>query len=274
LKSGTVIRSRETAVRKKYIQINHPAFVRYLIFDVDREFATFRWELEGLPHPGWAVANKENGFAHLVYPLKSPVCRTDAARTKPLRLLAAIESGYRDRLEADPGYAGLLTKNPLHDFWGLTVFNGSKVYDMAFLADWIDLSKKPEKKIEFSGLGRNCTLFDTVRHWAYGAVKDYWGPNGAEKWQKAVLDCCHKNNTFPVSLPESEIRATAKSIASWTWKRITPAGKHDLVRRTHSTEIQSRRGKKNRERSRDLWESLISHNILECPGTAHHVPQG
>jgi hypothetical protein len=273
LRSGTVIRKKNTAIKKRYIQINDPTFVRYLIFDVDREFGVWSWESAGLPHPGWAVANSSNGYAHLVYPLKFPICRSNAARIKPLRYLAAIENAYLNRLGADPGYSGLLSKNPFNEFWGVTLFDGSIAYDLATLADWIEL-KPHTNGIEAVGLGRNCTLFDSVRHWAYREIQNYWEPGGAERWNREVLLYSLKQNNFHIPLPVSEIRSVAKSIASWTWKRITPAGKNELVMRTHAPEIQSKKGKENRKRSRSDWDSLISRNVPESPFRSRRFPQG
>ena len=245
LGSGVVIRQKNKAIEFKYLQIND-LFVRALIFDVDHPFGAWIWESAGLPPPSWATVNPQNGHAHLVYPLWTPVCRTDAARIKPLRYLAAVEQAYRTRLGADPGYSGLLTKNPLHPDWGFVNFS-SAAYDLAYLADWIDLPKKSEKIVP-TGLGRNCTMFDEVREWAYRAIKDYWRPDGSGTWHKAVLECCRSRNVlFSVPLPDSEVRATARSIANWTWKRMAPKEKEDFVKRTHASEIQAIRGKKSGE---------------------------
>ena len=45
-------------------------------------------------------------------------------------------------------------------------------------------------------------------------------------------------------MPHSEVKAIAKSIATWTWKRITPQGLRELIERTHSPEKQRERGKR------------------------------
>ena len=39
------------------------------------------------------------------------------ARDAPMRYLCAVESMMRERLQADVGFNGLLTKNPIHPLW-------------------------------------------------------------------------------------------------------------------------------------------------------------
>ena len=89
----------------------------YLVFDIDREGAVFAWYDENLPTPLWTSMNPENGHAHIAYRLKIPICTSDIAHIKPIRFLAAIESAMIEKLKSDRGFAGLLTKNPLHPHW-------------------------------------------------------------------------------------------------------------------------------------------------------------
>ena len=101
---------------------------------------------------------------------------------------------------------------------------------------------------EATGLGRNVTLFDNVREWAYTAIRAHWRPNGYEAWADAVRAACESANAFGREqggpLPHSEIKATAKSIARWTWRNLTPSTFADYVDRTHAPEIQAVRGAK------------------------------
>jgi DNA-directed RNA polymerase specialized sigma24 family protein len=52
------------------------------------------------------------------------------------------------------------------------------------------------------------------------------------------------NRQFPEPLPESEVTSTAKSVGTWTWRNITPAGLQALIERTHTPERQAERGRK------------------------------
>ena len=94
------------------------------MFDVDKKPHELRrrdgyheWRERGLPAPHWISINPENGNYHLGYLLAAPVARTNAARLKPLRYLAAIEHVLAKKLGADMGYVGLITKNPVHRDW-------------------------------------------------------------------------------------------------------------------------------------------------------------
>lgn len=276
LKHGLVIRPREQAVRKPYLEVNPPKMVHWLVFDIDRDNAAFAWQdTFGLKAPHLAIINPANGHCHLWYKLASPVCRSEAGHLKPLEYLAAIQRTYTSLLGADPGYAGLVTKNPLHPAHGLLVFRPlSRPYTLAELASNVDLLPSPRKSEVVQGLGRNCTVFDTVREWAYKAIKDYWRPGGLSEWKKALkIESDAINGTFPQPLPESEIRSIAESIASWTWKRITPQGRQALIARTHTPEAQAERGRKSgqsrkqaraedRAKAREMAKQGLSQKLI------------
>ncbi|VXG73275.1 Rep protein CDS [Salmonella enterica subsp. enterica serovar Derby] len=93
-----------------------------LLFDVDHPLAAMAWDAAGLPPPTWTAQNPENGHAHIAYALSAPVAKSDAARLKPLRLLARIQHAMTDALSADRGYVGLITKTPNHARWRTTVW--------------------------------------------------------------------------------------------------------------------------------------------------------
>ena len=246
---GLLIRPQATALAYRHIQHNPPPHVSCLVFDVDRKpheqhwrEGYHEWRERGLPAPHWISINPENGNYHLGYLLASPVARTSAAKLKPLRYLAAIEHVLARRLGADMGYVGLITKNPVHRDWWTTWHNHAP-YPLDYLAEFCpdaDLAAYSRRsRKEVGGLGRNVTVFDNVREWAYSAVREYWRPNGYEAWADAVRAACESANAFGREqggpLPVSEIKATAKSISRWVWNRFTPAG---------FSQVQAHRGAK------------------------------
>ncbi len=242
------------ALQRRYIQHNPPAMVHWVVFDIDRPAGALSWSDAGLPAPYWIATNPANGHAHVCYGLSAPVCRSDAARAAPLRYAAAVEAALCDRLGGDLGYAGLVCKNPLHKHWRVEWFGGGP-YELSYLAEWCgDLKPYTDRRRKWTdyGLGRNVTLFHELRQWAYKAVRDYWQPGGYAAWALAVRARAEAlNGNFANPLPESEIKASCKSIARWVWQRFSPAELRALIERTHSPELQAKRGKRSGEVRRE-----------------------
>ena len=79
------------------------------------------------------------------------------------------------------------------------------------------------KSLPEYGLGRNCTLFEKTRLWAYKAIRQGWPDYPA--WLAACVDRASGYNAqFEQPLPANEVRHTAKSIAKWTHQHLSPAG--------------------------------------------------
>ncbi|MGC8509042.1 MAG: replication initiation protein, partial [Thiomonas sp.] len=138
--AGLRVRSLEQALTKPYLQINPPHLRVWSIYDVDRPAAVLAWEDAGLPPPAWAAENRQNGHAHLVWGLTAPVLlQGEGVHDKPMRYLAAVESLLREKLQADSGYSGLITKNPTHPFWRL--LQGPPAarqgYELGYLAEYL-----------------------------------------------------------------------------------------------------------------------------------------
>lgn len=209
------------ALSHAYIQHNPAAFVWAMVFDVDRPGAAVAWQDAGLPPPTWTTQNPRNGHAHLAYRLQAPVSRSELSRLRPLRLLARVQHSMTAALAADRAYAGLITKTPRHERWRTEVWRPD-AYDLDELRDWLpDHLPLPPRitKRDAIGVGRNVCLFDGLRRWAYRARLDF---DDQGRW----LDACHTKaaalNTFADPLPCNEVKATAKSVSTWTWIHFTP----------------------------------------------------
>lgn len=260
LASGLVIRPRPIAIAKKYIQIND-LMIKALILDLDYSDAGSSWIEAGIARPTWICMNKKNGHAHLTWLLKSPIPKTQSARQSPLRYFSVIEYNMGRVLGADTSYAGLITKNPLHSHWK-TIFHGNLAYSLDELASGIDLEEKP--KI-ITGTGRNVTCFDTVRLWAYGAVRGYWKPEGFKTWQSAVEQQVRGiNSTFSVPLPESEVRSLTRSISRWVWTHCTPKGFNEsqAERGKRSGEVRRKTSDSRRDEARKLRGQGLSQKVI------------
>lgn len=221
LTRGLSICRKQSAITKRYLQHNPPAKIHWLVFDCDQAGALLTaTQLGHCPAPNFEVVNPANGHSHLFYGLAAPVIRTNAARAKPLRYLASVEYALREVLGGDYGYAGLISKNPLHPSWTL-IEHQQSLWNLAELSEFLSLPVALPKRALSVGLGRNCSLFETARRWAYKAVLGYRLTGTQETFSKAVFDACQGLNTFPEPLPLAEVKATAKSIARWTWKHYT-----------------------------------------------------
>jgi hypothetical protein len=233
LEDGLLIRQRKAAMRYPYIQANPPHLRMWMLFDIDREGGALAWENAGLPVPAWAAVNRENGHAHIAYGLVAPVLTGDGSRDAPLRYLCAIDAAYRDKLQADPGYSGLITKNPFHPLW--RVLQGTAhMYDLGELAEYVDLRKhipKPAVKIQEVGLGRNCTLFDWLRKWSYTAVRRHREKRNFILWQAECYDAAlERNYDFRSPLDPREAFHISKSVAKWTWAKDREARAKFILR--------------------------------------------
>lgn len=161
-KHGLIIRGREVASTKSHLQLNPSALRHWLLFDIDAPVAALAWERANLPPPNWIAVNPDNSHAHCGYLLEVPVVTSPAGHDKPLRYAAAIENAYRLKLQADPGYAGLICKNPLHERWR-NWFLHDHAYSLDELTEWVSLAKPARATEENVGLGRNITLFCVFR---------------------------------------------------------------------------------------------------------------
>ena len=221
LQSGLKICYKQKAIAKRYLQHNPQSKIHWLVVDCDRPGALEVANMQATcPAPNFEVVNPANGHSHLFYGLVAPVVRTNAGRAKPLEYLASVEYALREMLGGDPGYSGLISKNPLHPTWNL-IERQQSLWSLGELAEYLSLpAKLPAKALQI-GLGRNCSLFESARRWAYKSVLAYKLAGTQETFTTAVLEACQGLNKFPEPLPAAEVKATAKSIARWTWKHYT-----------------------------------------------------
>jgi hypothetical protein len=213
---------RAEAATKAYVAPNTRWEKRWLVFDLDRPTASFDWQDREIPAPNLTAMNRENGHAHVFYGLALPLHADKPGAA--LRYGAAVETALREALEGDISYGGPLAKNPLHDRWIVQEWQ-REPYTLDWLADYrgIDLTRYQDgrRALPAYGLGRNVTVFTSLRLWSYRhvlAAKS--GPFSA--W----LDECterakHYNGQFPAPLGALEVRGIAKSVARWTWEHFS-----------------------------------------------------
>ena len=226
-----LILDKHKAINLSYIQPNHPLFCHCLVFDVDelqgRDSFTV-WQEYNLPPPNIIVKNPFKDSCHYIYLLAKPVGNANDKTDKAVKHLDAIYERMRVLLGADIGYCGSRMKNPLspkHDCF----VSGAKPYTFEQLADkldlytneyWHEINRRKSRELEQPQgyLGRNCAIFDTVRHKGYrNADMSY------EALYYYLLSECEQYNQTHYScdqLTSNELSQIAKSITKFCKTRL------------------------------------------------------
>ena len=123
---GVYRKPKEVAGECRYVQFNTKVAIKWLVLDLDIEHSSMLWQEKGLPPPAWVASTPETGRCHISWELSVPIAASSKARSAPLDYFNAIKKAYRINLGADPSFAGLLTKNPMHPHWEVLTFNDSK----------------------------------------------------------------------------------------------------------------------------------------------------
>lgn len=261
--AAMVIRSLQSELKRKdhrYIQHNQPNSLSFMVFDIDTPQAILSHEKADVLAPSFYTVDKEKTTAHAVYVLETPVHRNQHSKQSPQRLFATLENVYGVKLGADSGYSGLVMKTPWYENHSVYMPGESlNTVSLTEMADFVDFSrynaeikalKGREKAItEAYSESRNVQVFDIARKKAYSAIRNYWGCQ-YDEWEKACLKLVEevwsvvsamnaKNAPYLIS----EMKATARSIAKYTWKNTTPSGFQAYVEMTHLPHQQARRGK-------------------------------
>lgn len=272
LRNGIYRMSRDKAREKRYIEANPEAISNLLIVDIDHDDAALRavWNAHGMI-PNAIVENPRNGHAHAVWALETPFARTEYARRKPLTFAAAVTEGLRRKVDGDRGYSGLITKNPEHRAWRSEWWTDD-LYTLGQLADalgdympppgW----KRAQRKAPV-GLGRNCSIFEQVRTFAYPTARrirlksEHPEPEHYAELELAISTEIELMNAgYSEPLPGSETKAIGRSIYRWTTTKFTGWTNSREKNAKVFSAIQSARGKKSvesrRQRAITLQEAL------------------
>lgn len=257
--------SREVALKQfEYIQTDPPCIRSLVIVDRDLPDSDFITDELGLPVPTWTACNPGKGSGHICYALARPVCMTDAARRKPVNLLARVEAGMRDVLGGDVSYTGQRTKNPANAAHNTVMLWIDEIpqYGLLDLSSALsDLGALPRwdnhKAVISTEVGRNCGLFEMTRKWAYKArIKLGFPP--LPEWTVEVENQALTYNISQIGemysmgpLHPAEVHHLARSIATWTFKRFTPERAALIDRRRKIKGGQARAQQKLGGRTRD-----------------------
>lgn len=210
-KGFTHIRTKSHAIQHTHVQPNHPAVIKWLVFDIDDPEALFSYHDNGLPRPQIIVKNPDNGHAHYCYRLTAPVSMWGDAHIKPIQYLRVVYRALAEALGADLSYSGNLIKNPCNPQHETYITGAKPSYTLAELSEHLDLIdiKKDIEPQNDDYFGRNCAVFHHTRHRAY-PLADKLDANALLKEVLAIAT--EFNARFNNPLLPNEIYHIARSI--------------------------------------------------------------
>jgi len=238
---GTKINRKIEAVKKKYIQFNHPQWKKYIVIDIDRPGALVDWiyDQSYLPAPNLVIENPKNGHAHFVYELIDAVSFTERSSLKAQKYYTAVVKALTEELKGDARYNGVLSKNPNSSAWRTTSYR-AEPYHLKELASKVVLTYEAEnieevkaENDEYAINGRNDEVFHTVRHLAYKDIREFKNNSGLlfNHWFEHVLNLVReKNSNFLSPMDYQECAHIAKSISKYCWKNHEECYKHFIER--------------------------------------------
>ena len=183
-----------------------------MVFDLDGRHAFDRVQAataRGLLHPNWVTLRERSGGVHVVYTLNAPVHRGAGSRERPLLYLARVSEWYAAELDADAGYGGVLSHNPVPppESGLVTTWGREAPYELRELAAVIPKGWRRPHLLR-TAIGRNVALFEAGMRWA-------GSPANVDLEVLPALRIANRERfaEHPAGpLPDGEVRSTAKSI--------------------------------------------------------------
>jgi hypothetical protein len=260
LQHGLRMFPQDLALQRALIQHNPRHSVTWLVYDLDSpEASTLFLDDPVIPAPNILSVNRDNGHAHYLYGLDTPVHAYEGASEKALRYMAAVDIALTEVLKADPGYRKLISKNPTNAKWA-TAFPRMLLYSLDELADYLDLDRYTDRRRKFPpvGYGRNVSLFESLRRWAYQERRQ--GYLSEDMFFHAVRNhALVINGRFEIPLSHGEVRSTARSVAKWTWQNMNPDSFREWGDKRRAQSIQTKKA-----RAAETREKILQA-VKECP---------
>lgn len=242
---GKRIGALNSALKSHHIQPNSLTHKYFIILDLDSDMSVLDWADKGLPAPHLIVRNLDNGRSHMTYILNTSIKNDVSGRLKSIKYCSDVEHGLAVRIGADMNYNGLLTKNPFKSS-AYKVFSYEDIpYDLDYLNEFVDKDlvkkqrdEKKKKKIEDGfASGRNCTLFENLRLWAYAN----WHRCHQTELRSNILEQAMVFNTFECPLGANEVETIVDSVCRFITRNFS-------IERLN--ELKSDRAKQSRQKSK------------------------
>lgn len=213
-KGDSFIRSKKTAINHYYIQPNHPAVIRWLVFDIDDSDALFAYYDNNAPPPNIVTRKTENGHCHVCFRVAVPVDIWHGTK-HTIDYLISVQVALNKLLGGDKNYSANLMQSP---FSGAceTYIVRAEPYSLSELAEHLDLEVKYGKKetvaVNDEGFGRNVNIFNHTRYHAYKIANSM----SYQALYSELLEVALKHNSsMSPKLSKREIEHIVKSITKF-----------------------------------------------------------
>jgi len=242
LKTGevrTFILEKNKALRYEHIQVNHRNLYSFIVIDDDGLDPTNYLDLPVAP-PNLVVVNPISGHSQKWYFLKEGVTQTRFGSKKAKDYYSTTAFKLTAIYNGDAHYTGFLARNPfsnkhillcphsepytldqLNDSMRVTADDydrKNKYKSDAFLLI-NEYCRRNKKLSEASGIGRNCTIFEILRHQAYREWYEYGSEKVFATYLQNEAGKINRNRFADDLLPENELKNIANSIARYCFSR-------------------------------------------------------
>jgi hypothetical protein len=136
-----------------------------------------------------------------------------------------VDKGLTALLGTDPTYGKLIAKNPFHSRWIVYVWH-EKAWGLTELIEWIPdrLLRQKQPQRETIGLGRNCTVFEVARSFAYSERRRQKFADEARLFERVHDFSMNVNAGFNVPMLPQEVKSIVRSITKWTARHLVREG--------------------------------------------------
>jgi len=277
---GYHIKERFHALNEfKWVQYNSLDRFRVLSVDIDNSTDSMMYQDYNLPVPTWIIQT-DKGFQYH-WALKNDIALNTKYSAKLKKIVKNITNNLVCLLDGDYHAMGFnrVFRNPINN---RTWFSGNEVdlsdfYDLPTAKDdWLNrvfgnIEKQKDlfnstyvKDYDFSSMkegdGRNCALFDTLRHWAYSEAKQ-----GTYSEFELVRKAETLNYNFAKMMEEKEVIKIVNSIDNFIETKYNK-GYYMALSKEARKKVASENGKKSgAKRSKEAETKILTAlNTMEA----------
>lgn len=287
IKSGdvqTYTLAKNIALRYEHIQVNHHNRYNFIVIDDDGLYPSNFMDLPVAP-PNLIVVNPDTGHSQKWYFLKEGVTRTCFGSQKAKDYYSTTAFKLTAIYNGDAHYSGFLARNPLssrhivfsphseaytldqlNKSMGVTSddYNVQNHYKSdAFLLIG-EYCRRNKKLSEAAGMGRNCTIFEILRHHSYREWHKYSTEQAFATYLRAEAGKINRNRFADDLLPENELKHIANSIARYCFsRRIKATG--NLKSFSDRQKVRGSLGGKARSEQYDLARAKFTNLYTQNP---------